>query len=222
MLTRWVATLTAFVAVIALCPLSCAWGQEDDVCGDTALQALESDLKAARDLDACDGLKAKFQTGKYAACVSGVWDSAVAGYASDCLKRVVIETLDRRLLELKQKDKPQFTKEMKLQRVFNELINEACDGYELGWGTGGKVAWQECQALFSRYRIVQAVQVEKGQLAFAPGKARVTSKKAQEFAKLLCELPADVWKSSQKATDCQDRVLAEMKTEVFDHLPPKH
>jgi hypothetical protein len=130
------------------------------------------------------------------------------------------ETLDRRLLELKQKDKPQFTKEMKLQRVFNELMHQACDGYDLGSGTGGKSAWFSCQTLFTRYRIVQAVQVETGQLAFAPGAARRTAKKAQEFAKLVCDLPANVWQGAHPPPDCQDRVLADMQTRVFRHIPP--
>ena len=221
MFTRWVSPLIACVAVLVLCPVLLVWGQENDVCSDTAFQALESDMQTARDLTACDKIAAAFQTGPYAACVSGVWDVAVGGAASDCLTRVMHETLDRRLLELKQKDKPQFTKEMKLQRVFNELMHEACDGYDLGFGTGGKSAWFSCQTLFARYRIVQAVQVEKGQLTFAPGTARRTAKKAQEFAKLVCDLPANVWQSAHPPPDCQDRVLAEMQTRVFRHIPPK-
>ena len=106
MLTRWVSPWTVLGAVIVLCPISFARSQANDVCGDTALKALESAMQAARDLEACDKLKAVFQTGKYEACMSGVWDVAVVGYTSDCLTRVMNATLDRRLLELKQQDKP--------------------------------------------------------------------------------------------------------------------
>src|SRR5689334_11559395 len=58
------------------------------------------------------------------------WKAKIASQLADCTRGVMNARLDVRLLKLKKADRKQFSAEMKLQKLYNQSIQEQCSLYE--------------------------------------------------------------------------------------------
>ena len=137
-----------------------------------------------------------------------------SSFLSECYRHVLDKTLDIRLLELKKTDPGQFKKEMSLQKYFNVGLKKFSDFYfsKCEGSVCGSCA--PANSLVSM-RAEQAESLNQKSLTLASKDApkahvKLLKKYFSEFAKGLCELPTDVWKSKPDASKCADLLLANL------------
>lgn len=133
---------------------------------------------------------------------------------SICIEKVMNSALDSRLLKLKKKNPHQFKKEMEIQAAFNKATS-LCLNFSSCSGSMYRLIEQECETKYQLYRAEQAELIAKSALEIHP-KTDLQDRtklppKFREFAKGLCEMPPDIWKSKSIPKNCE--------TLVVDSLP---
>lgn len=137
------------------------------------------------------------------------------------IRKEMLQALDKRLLDLKEKDPVAFSAEMNLQKIFNESTVSFCGFYESKCeGTVCKMCAKNCYSLFFSYRKNQADQINTSALTFESKtpKNDLAKKHFQSFADKICELPNSVWKKSTKPQNCSKAVLTDIHMNVISSL----
>lgn len=168
-------------------------------------------------LEACDASAEKLlDASVLGTCVQAPeWKAKVASRLADCTRGVMNERLDVRLLKLKKADRKQFSAEMKLQKLYNQSIQEQCSLFEACEGASGTRKASECRDLFHRYRATQAVPINEDELTLKGGTPQAdASPLRRQFAEALCALPKKVWAGDKVPDNCVPRALAEMEQEI--------
>jgi hypothetical protein len=127
--------------------------------------------------------------------------------------------LDKRLLKLKtDSSQAEFKKEMKLQKAFLQGLSAHCEViYGKCEGTMWSAPRAGCPGRIYALRFAQAEMINKGALSL-PDVRKDFSKNRKQipgpylvYAKLLCEMPVNVWKGRGVPSNCQDRVLSSLE-----------
>lgn len=148
------------------------------------------------------------------------WKARIANRLADCTRRVMNDRLDVRLLKLKKADRKQFSAEMKLQKLYNQSIQEQCSLYEACGGDSNARRASECRDQFHRYRAAQAVPINEDELTLKDDVPQTdASPLRQQFAQALCALPKKVWAGDKVPDNCVPRALAELEQEVGPFQP---
>lgn len=194
--------------------------------GCVALACLASAARAQGDCDfdqikvqgdtaaACEAsAKTYLDEKRFGDCALGdFWMSAVSGAQAQCLKKIQDKTLDARLLPLKAKDKKEFAAEMRLQKLWNEAVQEQCARYAACDGTMYRVMANQCPIPFTEYRTHQAEATNAFKLSLKEGKpTSAWPVKFREFAKALCALPAELWADKKAPARCEERALFDLE-----------
>jgi hypothetical protein len=172
--------------------------------------------------EACEASAAKLLDEKrLGECVQAPdWKARIASQLADCTRQVMDDRLDLRLLKLKKADRKQFSAEMKLQKLYNQSIQEQCSLYEACGGASNARRASECRDQFHRYRAAQAVPINEHELTLKDGVPQSdASPLRQQFAEALCALPKKVWAGDQVPDNCVPRALFELEQAVGPFQP---
>ncbi|WP_375771972.1 hypothetical protein NR798_14150 [Archangium gephyra] len=186
-------------------------------------QCIEAEARVKGDsLEACaTGATRLLDERLLGTCVQAPeWKALVAGRLAECTRRVMNERLDVRLLALKKADRKQFSAEMKLQKLYNQSIQEQCALYEACGGPSGARLASECRDRFQRYRAGQAVPINEDELTLGDELPQTDAPPLrQQFAEALCALPKKVWAKGKVPDNCVPRALAELEQAVGPFQP---
>lgn len=163
---------------------------------------------------------------KFGECIGQTaWMASWSKLESACNKGVMNASLDKRLLNLKansaERSHVEFKKEMKLQEFFLQGVSEHCESADKDCkGTLYSPIRAGCPGELFAIRAAQAELINKKELNFPDPSDEFTEVKSKlpvaydKYAKLLCEMPSEVWKNGKAPATCADRVLSALKYEV--------
>jgi hypothetical protein len=173
-------------------------------------------------LEACEASATKLlDESRLGECVQAPdWKARIANRLADCTRRVMNDRLDVRLLKLKKADRKQFSAEMKLQKLYNQSIQEQCSLYEACGSASNARRASECRDQFHRYRAAQAVPINEDELTLKDDVPQSdASPLRRQFAEALCALPKKVWAGDKVPDNCIPRALAELEQAVGPFQP---
>ncbi len=142
---------------------------------------------------------------------------------AECWRRSMNSALDKRLLKLKKTDIVEFHFEMDLQKIFNEathnLCGKNCDGNMRG------ISYNFCRVDAYKYRVAQAIQINKNQLT-TPLKETIQPEKTRKekdkdtslyktFSEKICKMPKTVWDGGNQPIDCENKIFNELNSFNF-------
>lgn len=203
--TKVFVILIIVFSFISLPLLSCA--EPKNFC-DTLEDSVPKDFKVAKTADACDAVYNKYQKCE----LGGEGENFLTGMKGECYKKIMNQELDKRLTSLKNTDKSQFSKEMRIQSSFNKSMDTLCEsGSENGYGgTGWKIAEGTCRLSFYSFRLTQARNINSQSLDISCNKKlELNSRKSKnldEYISGICSMPKEVWKDKTVPVDCKAKL----------------
>lgn len=128
-----------------------------------------------------------------------------------CLKSVLNQTLDQRLLTLKKNDTQSFKIEMETQKNFNQAAQEICQQLNACDGTMYRMTKAQCELSLTQLRLRQAKAILDKNLSFAEIKKRSAFKNThvQNFVEGLCRLPKEFFLKTRVPENCTELAFQE-------------